>query len=109
MYTIVGKDSMPRRKAAGPTVNFQLRLAGEEAERWQEIKERALSRNGRCNDTDINRRLLGLDPDTDGLVSEKDRRYFLGAKVSGKSADLIGRAAGGKSHIKEVAPKVRRK
>ena len=59
--------------------------------------------------TDVNRRLLGLDPDVDGLVTEKERRYFLGAKASGKAADLIGRARGGKSHIQEVSPKQKRK
>lgn len=109
MYTIPAKSTMPRRKRTGPTVQFQLRLAGDEAERWQQVREWAVSRNARCNDTQINRRLLGLDPDTDGLVTEKDRRYFLGAKASGKSAEIFGRAATGKSHIKEVSPKIRRK
>lgn len=90
-------------------MNFQLRLTPEETERWQKIWDQALSRNPRCNHTHVNRRLLGLDPDIDGLVDEKDRRFFLGAKASGKSAELVGRAVGGKTHIKDVSRKQRRK
>jgi hypothetical protein len=106
MYTIARNREMPRRKKEGPSRNFQLRLSGEEAERWLKIRELALERNPRCNDTDINRRLLGLDPDIDGLITEKDRLYFLGAKAA--HAEMLGRAEGKKPLIREVSRKLKR-
>lgn len=70
----------PRMKKPPPYKTFQIRLSGEEAERWLEVRRRADDRNPRADDTDVNRRLLGLDSDTDGLITEKDRLFFLGQK-----------------------------
>lgn len=75
MYTIT---TMPRPKTPGPSLNFQLRLSGEPAARYMEIIARARGRNARADNTDINRRLLGLDPDTDGLVTDMEVAYFRG-------------------------------
>jgi hypothetical protein len=103
MYTIPD-NGMPRKKPEGPVVNFQLKLYGEEAERWLKVRDQAKKRNGYIGDTGVNRRLLGLDPDKDGEVTERDRAYFLGSQSS-RPAELIGRPPSGKAHIKEVTPK----
>jgi hypothetical protein len=105
MYTI-HRNGMPRKKKEGAIAHFQLKLYGEEAERWQQIFELALSRNRRYTATDVNRRLLNLDPDTDGVVTERDRSFFLGGK---RRADMLGRTKESKPHIQEVSPRLRRK
>jgi hypothetical protein len=105
MYTVLG-NGMPRKKPVGPVVNFQLKLYGEEAERWLKIRDQAKKRNNYIGDTGINRRLLGLDPDKAGEVTERDRAFFLGPQSS-KPAEMLGRTPSGKAHIKDVSPKVR--
>lgn len=57
-------------------INFQIWLKGEEKFRYQEVLRRALARQPRGDGADVNRRLLGLDPDTDGFVVDKDVRFF---------------------------------
>jgi hypothetical protein len=106
MYTIARKP-MPRPKPKGPIKTFQLRLTAEESERWFKIWEAAKKRNHYINETGINRRLLGLEPDVDGSVTEKDRIYFQG--TSATPADMLGRAASAKPHISEVSPRQKRK
>jgi hypothetical protein len=81
VYTI---EAMPRKKANGPTVNFQLRLSGEEAIRYIDVLSRAKERNVRSDNTDVNRRLLKLDPDADGLVTDKEVAYFRGTITLGE-------------------------
>ena len=81
MYTMSGKH-MPRPKPKGRIKTFQLRLRVEESERWYEVFAKAVQRNPRINETEINRRLLGLDDDIDGAVTEKDRIYFQGQSSS---------------------------
>jgi len=62
-----------------------LRLRGEEKERYLEVLRRAFQRQPRANNTHVNRRLLGLDPDTDGLVTHEDVLYFQGRQPEQKS------------------------
>lgn len=105
MYTISG-NGMPRKKPEGQVVNFQLKLYGEEAERWLKIVDEAMARsNNRINHTEINRQILGLDPPEE--VTEKHRQFFVGSKS--KPANLLGRTPPGKAHIKEVSPKTGRR
>lgn len=104
MYTIIG-NGMPRKKRK--MISFQLKLYDEEAERWLEIKTWAKERtNDRIDDTEINRRLLGLDPDKNGEVTEEDRLYFLGPEGILR-AEMLGKLAA-KAHIKQVPPKRKR-
>lgn len=111
MYTIPRKNShMARKKQEGPVVNFQFKMYGELAKRWQEIKDRAKKKNPYLDDTDINRRLLGLDSDIKAVVeavTEKDRLYFLSSPSGGKQAEIMGRLTG-KIHLTEVSKRKRR-
>jgi hypothetical protein len=104
MYTM-RCDSMPRPKPKGPIKHFQLRLKPEEAERWQRVFDKARDRNPRINETEVNRRLLGLDSDIDGAVTEKDRIYFLGQTGA---TELVGQTKPSKAHLKEVSPRSKR-
>lgn len=104
MYTM-RRDSMPRPKPKGPIKHFQLRLKPEEAERWQEVFKRAQDRNPRINETEVNRRLLGLDMDIDGAVTEKDRVFFQGQT---SATEMIGQTKPSKAHLKEVSPRTKR-
>lgn len=104
MYTVPARPPMPRKKQTGPSVTFQLRLRGEEAERWLKVKSKALSKNPRIDDTEINRRLLGLDPDIDGAVTEKDRLFFAGGKPSRSEVGLMGRPQSTKPDLRQVPP-----
>ena len=99
---------MPRPKPKGPIKHFQFRLKPEEAERWYEVFNRAQDRNPRINETEVNRRLLGLDPDIDGAVTEKDRMYFQGQTGQTQTTELLGRAKSSKAHLKEVSPRTKR-
>jgi hypothetical protein len=99
------RAAMPRPKPKGPIKTFQLRLRADESKRWYEIFAKALERNPRINETEINRRLLGLDVDIDGAVTEKDRIYFQGQTPN---ADMLGRAKSSKAHLKEVSPRTKR-
>lgn len=96
---------MPRPKPKGPMKNFQFRLKPKEAERWYEVFRRAQDRNPRINETEVNRRLLGLDLDIDGAVTEKDRVYFQGQT---QTTELLGRTKPSKAHLKEVSPRTKR-
>lgn len=102
VYLYTG-SGMPRKKPDGAVVNFQLKLYGEEAERWLRVRNQAKQRNPYINDTVINRRLLGLDSDAGGEVTDRDRMFFLGGAAA--KPELIGRAKSGKPHIKEVSRK----
>jgi hypothetical protein len=104
MYTKQARPHMPRKKPSGPSVPFQLRLRGEEAERWLKIKSGALVKNPRINDIEINRRLLGLDPDIDGAVTEKDRLFFAGGKPGKSEVGLAGRPQSTKPDLRQVSP-----
>lgn len=106
MYTIAFKR-MPRPKPEGPFKTFQLRLNGEEAARWFKIWRTAKERNHYMTETDVNRRLLGLDEDKNGEVTERDRIWF--QQAGKEKAKLLGRGASGKAHIKEVSPRTKRK
>ena len=66
VYVYTMPFSMPRKKPEGPVVNFQLKLYGAEAERWLRIRNAAKVKNPYIDDTGVNRRLLGLDPDLNG-------------------------------------------
>lgn len=96
---------MPRPKPTGPIKHFQLRLKPDEAERWLEIFNRAKDRSPRINETEVNRRLLGLDPDIDGAVTEKDRIFFQGQT---HPAEMVGRPKPSKAHLKDVSPRTKR-
>lgn len=98
---------MPRPKPEGPYKNFQLRLSGEEAARLIKLYDQAKSRNPYASETDVNRRLLDLDPDLDGIITEKDRLYF--QQAGKEKAKLLGRAPASKPHLREVSPKTKRK
>jgi hypothetical protein len=78
MYTM--NANMSRKKPLSHKSNnmFQIRLSDEELERYIEILRRAEKRQPRAGETDVNRRLLGLDEDTDGLVTDEDVLYFQG-------------------------------
>lgn len=54
---------MPRPKPKGQTVHFQLKLYGEDAERWLKVWQAAKNRNPYIDQTRLNRLLLGLDYD----------------------------------------------
>ncbi len=84
MYTMSSQATMsPRPKQQGyPDANLSLRLTGEEAERYDEVLRRALQRHPRANKSEVVRRLLGLDRDSDGLVTESDRLYFQGKAIA---------------------------
>jgi hypothetical protein len=97
-------DPMPRPKPKGPTVHFQLKLYGDDAERWQKIWDAAKKRNPYIDQTRLNRLLLGLDADP-GIITEKDRIYFRGQTPD---ADLLGTTKPSKAHLKEVSPKTKR-
>lgn len=74
MYTL---PAMPRQKTEDvDRVNFQLWLRGDAAKRYDEVLRRAKNRQPRANNAHVNGRLLGLEPDTDGLVTEADRQFF---------------------------------
>ena len=108
MYTIrrAARTRMPRPKPLGPIKNFQLKLSAEESERWETISQAVKARNRYLNDTQINRILLGLDDDPE-IITEKELMYFRG--IPGK-AQVLGRAAPSKAHIREVtSPKKKRK
>jgi hypothetical protein len=69
----------PRTKAKRyPDANLSIRLAGAEAERYDEVLRRAFGRNPRASKSDVARRLLNLDSDTDGLVTDEDVLFFQG-------------------------------
>lgn len=107
MYTIPKRKGMARKKKEGPVVNFQLKLYGEEANRWLKIRAKAKERNHYIDDTSINRRLLGLDPDVDGSVTEKDRLTFQTSSAAGKQPEMLGQIAA-KTRLAEV-PRRKRK
>jgi hypothetical protein len=60
-------------------INFQIWLTGDDAERYRQICERAYERQSRARISDINRRLLGLDQDSD-LLTKEEVLFFQGAK-----------------------------
>lgn len=106
MYTIP-ITRMPRPKPEGPQKTFQLRLKGDDAERWLKIWHTAKERNHYINETQVNRILLGLD-EVNEAVTERDRAFFQGTKKPIK-ARMVGRGASGKPHISEVSPQSKRK
>lgn len=89
---------MPRPKPKGPTVHFQLKLYGEDAERWQKLWDIAHARNPYIDATKFNRLLMGLDVDL-SVVTIKDRVYFQGQLPQ---TEMLGRSKSSKPHIKEV-------
>lgn len=105
MYTI--RERMPRPKPEGPVKTFQFRMSGEVARRWLDLFDKAKKRNPYLDESDFNKRLVGLTKDLDGSVPEADVAYF--RQAGQEKAKLIGRAASGKPHIREVSPKVKRK
>jgi photoactive yellow protein len=75
--------AMPKVKGVkGAYKHFQLKLYGSEIDKWQAIlwkaKERAIKRQIKVSDSDINRALLGMAGAKDWLVTEKERKYFQG-------------------------------
>jgi hypothetical protein len=79
-YTL---SDMPKTAAEKRlTANFQFKLFDDEVERWKGIvkaaKLRALERDEDISETDINRALVGLAGAKKGIVTEVERRAFLG-------------------------------
>lgn len=104
VYTI-SNNGMPRKKRH--FASFQLKLYDDDADRWLKIQEQAkLRTNNRITDTEINRRLLQLDPDTDGAVTESDVLMFQGPAAILR-AEMAGRLAA-KTKLRDVSSRKKR-
>jgi hypothetical protein len=77
---------MAKPKRSAVQENVSLRLFGDEAKRWIEVMRRARTVDHNANKTDVIRALLRLPPDSLNkreILTEKDRRYFIGKDKQG--------------------------
>lgn len=79
MYTMQASTTKPSLENGlmQDRKNFQLWLTGADAERYEFVATLARHRQPRARDSDINRRLLGLDTEED-LLMDDEVAYFRG-------------------------------
>lgn len=69
-------------------INFQLWLSGEDAVRYREVRDKARERQPYSKDSDLHRRLLGLDRGQD-LLTDVEVLYFKGQAERPKSITAL--------------------
>lgn len=68
-------------------LNFQLWLSGADAERYEQVRAKARERQPYSKDSDLNRRLLGLDKGQE-LLTDAEVLYFSGQGERPKTITL---------------------